>query len=82
MILETGIIAWIVAYQPGELKVVAVKNGKEAATDKIITNTMPAKISAEVIEPTDNELLRQVRVKILDQMATIPFWLTMKSPVK
>jgi hypothetical protein len=63
---ETGIIAWIVNYEPDELKVGAFKNGKEAATDKIISNTMPAKINAEVIEPTDNELLRQVRVKILD----------------
>src|SRR5690606_29239023 len=55
---ETGIIAWDINYQPGELKVIAFKNGKEAATGKIITNTMPAQIKAEVIEPTDNELLR------------------------
>jgi beta-galactosidase len=63
---ETGIIAWIVNYEPGELKVIAFNNGKEAVTDKIITNTMPAKISIEVLEPTDDELLRQVKVQILD----------------
>jgi hypothetical protein len=63
---ETGIIAWIVNYEPGELKVIAFNNGKEAATDKIMTNTMPAKISVEVLKPSDNELLRQVRVKIQD----------------
>lgn len=63
---ETGIISWIVNFEPGELKVIAKRNGKEVATDKIITNTMPAKISAEVIEPKDNELVRQLKVKILD----------------
>lgn len=63
---ETGIIAWIVNYEPGELKVIAFNNGKEAATCKIITNTMPAKINAEVLKQKDNELLRQVKVQILD----------------
>ena len=63
---KTGIISWIVNYQPGELKVVATNNGKEVANDKIITNTMSEKISAEVIEASDNELLRQVKVRILD----------------
>lgn len=63
---ESGIISWIVNYEPGELKVLASRNGKEVASDKIITNTMPAKITTEVIKPTDNELLRQVKVKILD----------------
>ena len=41
-------------------------NGKEAATYKITTNTMPAKIDAEVLKSKDNELLRQVKVNILD----------------
>jgi hypothetical protein len=63
---ETGIIAWIVNYEPGELKVIAYNNGKEAVSDKIISNTMPAKIDSEVLKPTDNELLRQVKVQILD----------------
>lgn len=62
----TGIISWIVNFAPGELKVIAKRNGKEVASDKIITNTMPAKISTEVIEQTDNELVRQVKVKIMD----------------
>ena len=63
---ETGIIAWIVNYEPGELKVLAFNDGKEAATYTIATNTMPAKIDAEVIESKDNELVRQVKVNILD----------------
>lgn len=63
---ETGVIAWDLDYQPGELKVVAYNNGQEAASDNIITNTMSAEISAKVLKPTDNELLRQVDVKILD----------------
>jgi beta-galactosidase len=63
---EAGIIAWIVNYEPGELKVIAFNNGEEAAAYKITTNTMPAKIDAEVLKPTDNELLRQVKVQILD----------------
>ncbi len=63
---ETGVIAWDVDYQPGELKVVAFNNGKEVATDKIVTNTLAAAINAEVLAPTDNELIRQVKVEILD----------------
>jgi len=63
---ETGVIAWDVNYQSGELKVVAYTNGKEAATNAIVTNTLSASIEAEVLKPTDDELLRQVRVKILD----------------
>jgi len=63
---ETGIIGWIVNYEPGELKVIAKRNGKDVASDKIITNTMPSRIYAEVIKPTDNELIRQIKVKILD----------------
>lgn len=63
---ETGIIEWIVNYEPGELKVIAFNNGKEASTYKIETNAMPGKIDAEVLKPVDNELLRQVRVNILD----------------
>lgn len=63
---KTGIISWIVNYEPGELKVVATNNGKEVANDKIITNTMSEKISAEVIDALDNELLRQIKVRILD----------------
>jgi hypothetical protein len=64
---ETGIIAWILNYEPGELKVIAFNNGNEAATYKITSNTMPAKIDAEVLKPTDNELSRQVKVQILDE---------------
>ena len=63
---ETGIISWIVNYEPGELRVVAFNDGNEAATYKIATNTMPARINAEVIESKDNELVRQVKVNILD----------------
>ncbi|HYQ57232.1 MAG TPA: glycoside hydrolase family 2 TIM barrel-domain containing protein [Draconibacterium sp.] len=63
---ETGVIAWDVDYQPGEIEVVAYRDGKKAATDKIVTNTMSASMSAEVLEATDNELVRQIRVQILD----------------
>jgi beta-galactosidase len=70
----TGIIVWDINFQPGELEVIAFKNGKEAATGKIVTNTMPAQIHAEVIEPTDHELLRQVRVKILDSNGNFCIW--------
>jgi hypothetical protein len=63
---ETGIISWIVDYDPGELKVLAFNNGKEAASYRIVTNTMPAKIDAEVLKLKDDELVRQVRVNILD----------------
>lgn len=63
---ETGIISWIVDYDPGELKVLAFNNGNEAASYKIVTNTMPAKIDAEVLKLKDDELVRQVRVNILD----------------
>ncbi|MBN1924220.1 MAG: DUF4982 domain-containing protein [Prolixibacteraceae bacterium] len=63
---ETGIIVWEVYFQPGELKVVAFKNGKEVVSDKIITNTMAAAINTKVIKPTDNELIRQIRIQILD----------------
>ncbi|HKI88553.1 MAG TPA: glycoside hydrolase family 2 TIM barrel-domain containing protein [Draconibacterium sp.] len=64
---ETGIIAWDVNYEPGELKVVAFNSGKEAATDNIITNTMPASLKAEVMEAKDNDLVRQVIVTVLDE---------------
>lgn len=63
---ETGVIDWDVNYQPGELKVIAYKNGNEAATNSIVTNTFSASIEAEVLEPADDELLRQISVKILD----------------
>jgi hypothetical protein len=63
---KTGIIPWIINYEPGELKVVAFNNGKEAASYKITTNTMPSKIDAELLKAKDGELLRQVRVRILD----------------
>ncbi|HOG57311.1 MAG TPA: glycoside hydrolase family 2 TIM barrel-domain containing protein [Bacteroidales bacterium] len=63
---ETGIISWIVDYDPGELKVLAFNNGNEAASYRIVTNTMPAKIDAEVLKLKDDELVRQVRVNILD----------------
>jgi hypothetical protein len=63
---ETGIIAWIVNFEPGELKVVAFNEGKEAANCKIVTNMVSAKIDAKVLESKDNELLRQVKVNIID----------------
>lgn len=63
---ETGVIAWDVDFKPGELEVVGYKDGKQAATDKIVTNSMSASMSAEVLDPTDNELIRQVKVEILD----------------
>lgn len=63
---ETGVIAWDVDYLPGELKVMAYNNGKEAATNSIISNTLSSSIEAEVLETTDDELLRQISVKILD----------------
>lgn len=63
---ETGVIAWDVNYMSGELKVVAFQKGKEVASDKIVTNTSAAKISAKTLVPTDDELLRQVNVEILD----------------
>lgn len=63
---KSGIIAWDVNYKPGELQVVAFNNGIEVATDKIITNTMPNAMGIEVVEASDNELLRQVKLKILD----------------
>ena len=63
----TGIIYWDVNYEPGELKVIAFNDGQEVATDNIITNTMPAKLSAEVLAATDKESVRQIIVKILDE---------------
>ncbi len=63
---ETGIIAWDVNYAPGELKVVAFTNGQEAAVDKIISNTMPASMKFEILEPTDNGPVKQVLVTVLD----------------
>jgi hypothetical protein len=62
----TGIIGWNINYEPGELKVIAFRDGKEAATSTIKTNTMAARINAETIKQKDDELLRQVRVKIID----------------
>jgi hypothetical protein len=62
----TGVIAWDVCYQPGELKVIAYKNGEKAAINSIITNTLSSEIEAEVLEATDNELLRQIKVNIKD----------------
>jgi len=46
--------------------VVAYNDGKEAANCRIITNTMSAKIDTEILKSKDNELLRQVKVNILD----------------
>jgi len=63
---ETGVIAWDVDYQPGELEVVAYKDGQVAAKDKIVTNTLAAEISTNVLEPTDGELLRQIWIEIKD----------------
>ena len=63
---ETGIIDWDVEYQPGQLKVVAYINGKEAASHTIVTNTMSATLKVVLLEPADDELLRQISVKILD----------------
>lgn len=63
---SNGIIGWNIPFEPGELKVIAYNQGKEAAYDTIVTNTMAAKIKAEVLPATDNELLRQIRVTILD----------------
>ncbi|WNH07647.1 DUF4982 domain-containing protein [Thalassobellus suaedae] len=64
--IETGVIAWDVDYQEGELKVLAFKNGEEMATDNIVTNTLASTINTKVITPTDNELIRQIKVEILD----------------
>ena len=63
---ETGIIYWDVNYEQGELRVVAYNNNKEVVTDSIITNTYPVKLSAVVIEASDDDV-RQIVVKILDK---------------
>ncbi len=63
---EKGIIYWDVDYKQGELMVVAYNNNKEVVSDSIITNTYPVKLSAVVIEATDDDV-RQVIVKVMDK---------------
>ncbi|MDO3695568.1 glycoside hydrolase family 2 TIM barrel-domain containing protein [Wenyingzhuangia sp. chi5] len=63
---ETGVIAWDVNYEPGELKVIAYKDGKIVATDNIVTNTLTAEIRAKVLKATDEELIRQISVEMYD----------------
>lgn len=63
---ETGIIAWDVNYEPGELQVVTFNDGVQAANHSLFTNTKSEEISATVLEATDGELLRQIEIKILD----------------
>ncbi|MBD0832547.1 sugar-binding domain-containing protein [Aestuariibaculum sediminum] len=63
---KTGIIDWDVNYQPGQLKVIAYKKGKEVVTNTVITNTMSASLEADVLESKDGELLRQINIKVLD----------------
>ncbi len=62
----TGIIYWDVTYAPGELKVVAYKNGEMAARDSIFSNTMPASISVDAWPATDGGNFRILEVNILD----------------
>lgn len=64
---KTGIIYWDITYQPGELEVYAYNNGQVSATDKIVTNTMPAALKADVIPATDDGLVRQVVVTVVDK---------------
>ncbi len=63
---ETGIIYWDVNFEPGELNVVAYNNHKEVISDSIVTNSYPVKISAEVLNSTDDNIC-QVLVEILDK---------------
>ncbi len=63
---ETGIIYWDVNFEPGELNVVAYNKHKEVISDSIVTNSYPVKISAEVLNSTDDNIC-QVLVKILDE---------------
>ena len=64
---KTGIITWNVQYKPGKLKVIAFKSGQEAATDEIMTTSIPVKLKAEVVEATDDELVTQIIVKVVDE---------------
>ncbi len=64
---ENGMIYWDVKYAPGELKVVAYNNKQAVVSDQIITNGHPVKLTTEIITPTDDELIRQVIVRMLDE---------------
>ena len=63
-------LLWEVPYEPGTLRAVAYKNGKQAATDEIRTAGVPAKI---VLTPdrakihADGEDLSYVTVQIVDK---------------
>ncbi|MCB0275826.1 MAG: DUF4982 domain-containing protein, partial [Calditrichaeota bacterium] len=63
---KTGIIQWEVPFQPGELRVVAYNKGAEAAGDRIVSNTMPAALQAEVLNPTGKGALKMVLVRVVD----------------
>lgn len=64
---ETGMIYWDVQYRPGELEVFAYNEGEIAATDRIITNTMPVALEAEVVESGDESVFRQIIVRVVDE---------------
>ncbi len=63
---KTGSITWEVQYTPGKLEAIAFNKGSEAARDEAISNTMPVAIKAEVPDATDEGLVRQVVVKLID----------------
>lgn len=63
---ETGIIGWSIPYEPGTLQVKAYNGGVQVAENTIVTNTMAQQIKAEVLPSVNGELLRQIRVTILD----------------
>ena len=59
-----------VKYQPGELKVVAYKNGKEWASDRVQTTGEPARLALSADRPTiaaDGADLSFITVRVEDQ---------------
>ncbi|TXE07025.1 DUF4982 domain-containing protein [Seonamhaeicola algicola] len=67
-------LSWNVPYQPGSIKVVAYKNGKEAATKEIKTAGKPAKIKLEAdrsIITANGEDLSFITITVLDENGNI-----------
>ncbi|MGI4749727.1 MAG: beta-galactosidase GalB [Janthinobacterium lividum] len=67
-------VMWRVKYQPGTLKAVSRKNGKEVLTSEIKTAGQPAKIELSADRPTikaDGKDLSFITVKILDAAGNV-----------
>ena len=61
---------WSVPYEPGTLKAVAKKDGKEVATDEVMTAGKPAKLELKADRSTisaDGDDLSYVTVKVVDK---------------